>query len=157
MNPQLRPLDPCSPAGRTLLACSEDYTRALYPEVPIVFDPPEALVTQGVHLLGLSRGDGVWLGCGAVRLAQDGPLAYGEVFRMFVHAPHRRAGHARQLLQGLERHLLAQGVQRARLVTGQRQPAAIALYEALGYRARPPFGHHPAVDSAVFMEKTLAD
>ncbi|GAA4555076.1 GNAT family N-acetyltransferase [Planotetraspora kaengkrachanensis] len=57
-----------------------------------------------------------------------------ELKRIWTHPSHRRRGLARLVVRELEREAAARGYQRVVLSTGPRQPEAIALYLAGGYR-----------------------
>lgn len=87
----------------------------------------------------------------------DGPVSGGafrrhdrvtaELKRIWTAAGHRRRGLARRTLQALEHEIAACGYGRIHLTTGPRQPEAVALYRATGYRplfdvSSPPAGAH---------------
>src|SRR5690349_17925608 len=76
-----------------------------------------------------------------------------EIKRMYVRAEGRRAGTARAILAELERTAGAAGVQRLVLVTGSKQPEAIAMYRAAGYVDIPGFGHYADAPGAVHLAK----
>lgn len=83
--------------------------------------------------------DGVAVGCGGLRLLQDG---VGEVKRMYVDPAARGRGVARALLRGLLDHARAQGLRRVQLETGTEQPEAMALYASEGFEPVAGYGHH---------------
>lgn len=56
-----------------------------------------------------------------------------ELKRIWTDARFRRRGHARLLLEELEREIASRGYRRVYLTTGHRQPEAEALYLAAGY------------------------
>jgi GNAT superfamily N-acetyltransferase len=87
------------------------------------FEPP-----AGGMLVGLLGG--VPVTGGAFRRFDEGTA---ELKRIWTDARHRRRGHARALLEALEREIAAQGYRRIYLTTGNRQPEAEALYLATGY------------------------
>jgi GNAT superfamily N-acetyltransferase len=91
------------------------------------FGPP-----TGGMLVGLLGG--VPVTGGAFRRFDDGTA---ELKRIWTDARHRRRGHARVLLEALEREIAAQGYRRIYLTTGNRQPEAEALYLATGYSRLP--------------------
>jgi putative acetyltransferase len=94
------------------------------------------------------------VGCGAVKiLADDG--RYGELKRVYVLESHRGKGYSKAIMEKLEGHLRAQGIELARLETGISQPEAIGLYRRLGYVEREPFGAYAADPLSLFMEKRL--
>lgn len=78
-----------------------------------------------------------------------------EVKRMYVRADHRGHGHARAVLAELEAWAVALGATRARLETGVRQRAAIALYRRAGYAPIPNYGPYVGVSTSVCFERTL--
>ncbi|WP_237771075.1 GNAT family N-acetyltransferase [Kribbella sp. ALI-6-A] len=86
--------------------------------------------------------DGSAVGCGAVQAFEAvGPHpGDGESKRMYVLPKARGRGFARALLAGLEDLARTAGHPVLRLSTGDRQPEAIALYEASGYGAHRPVG-----------------
>jgi GNAT superfamily N-acetyltransferase len=91
-------------------------------------------------------------GCAALR-PYDSHTA--EVRRIYVLPAFRRRGIARTLLVCLERHAAELGYTRLLLQTGDRQLAAIALYEAVGYRRTSGFGAHIGDPTSVCFEKHL--
>lgn len=62
-----------------------------------------------------------------------------ELRKVTVPPEHRRRGLARNLLVVLEAEACHLGAERLVLDTGPKQPEAVALYEAVGYRRIPPF------------------
>ena len=105
----------------------------------------------------IARRDGAALGCGGVALC-DG---FAEVKRMYVRENARGLGVARALLGRIERETQASGRNVLRLETGDRQTAAMRLYERAGFRACGPFGDYTtmapqAIATSVFLEKRLA-
>ncbi|MDT7711256.1 MAG: hypothetical protein QOG20_6863 [Pseudonocardiales bacterium] len=105
---------------------------------------------------------------GVVLLLEDGgPVAGGafrrhdertaELKRIWTHSAHRRRGLARRVLDELEREIRARGYRRIYLTTGPRQPEAMALYLATGYRPL----YDPALDPEVIgphpFEKVVGD
>jgi GNAT superfamily N-acetyltransferase len=57
-----------------------------------------------------------------------------ELKRIWTHSAHRRRGLARLVLEELERRAARRGYRRIYLTTGHRQPEAVGLYLAAGYR-----------------------
>lgn len=78
-----------------------------------------------------------------------------EMKRTFVRSEARGAGLGRRLLHALEDAARRQGVGRISLETGIRQPEAIGLYRATGYRECPPFGSYALDPLSLFMTKRL--
>lgn len=110
---------------------------------PDDFEPP-----KGVYLVGLV--DGEPLAGGGVKTI--GP-ALGEIKRMYVAPAARRHGVARRLLEALEDAARELGHERVRLDTGPRQPHAVALYTAAGYREIGNYNDNPK--ATYFGEKSL--
>ncbi len=146
-------LDPFDPRALDLLAQSDAYHQALYPPESNHLVDPALLRPPAVCFLGAFEGDTL-LGCGAFkRMDDDG--RYGEIKRVFVPEAGRGRGVARALMAELERRLRAEGVPLARLETGIHQPEALALYRALDYRERGPFGGYQPDPLSLFLEKSL--
>jgi GNAT superfamily N-acetyltransferase len=78
-----------------------------------------------------------------IGLVNDSPVTGGafrrhdaqtaELKRIWTDRDHRSRGYARALLAQLEAETAARGYRRLYLVTGNRQPEAVALYDATGY------------------------
>ena len=83
----------------------------------------------------------------------DGEL---ELKRLIVLERARGGGHARALMATAEEHARSLGAPRLVLHTGDRQPAAIALYEATGWVRVPVFEPYTALDVSVCFAKDLA-
>ncbi|MFN8052626.1 MAG: GNAT family N-acetyltransferase [Acidimicrobiales bacterium] len=88
-----------------------------------------------------ARYDGVLVGCGAVR--RIGPDV-GEIKRMFVDESVRGLKIGAALLDRLEAHALARGMRELKLETSDRQPAAVGLYERVGFGRCEPWGEYLA-------------
>jgi len=83
-----------------------------------------------VFLVG--RLDGKPVACGALRPMEEEGVA--EVKRMYVEPEARGRGLSTRMLAALEEHARGHGFLCVRLETGTRQPEALRLYEAAGYR-----------------------
>jgi len=114
------------------------------------YRPDEAL-PNSVFIIG--RCDGVPVACGAIRPLEPG---VAELKRMFVRQDFRGRGFSRQILSSLESKAAAFGYASVRLETGDRQLAAIGLYQRLGYRRCEPFGIYVNSTQSVCLEKRLA-
>jgi len=104
----------------------------------------------------LARLDGLAAGCGGVALFGS----FGEVKRMYVRDDVRGRGVGRALLSRIELEAKANGLGLLRLETGDRQFAAIRLYERAGFRPCDAFGDYAsmtpqAIATSVFLEKQL--
>ena len=127
--------------------------------------PPEQ--RHGLPLAGIfvphmrffiARLDGVAVGCGGVALF-DG---FAEVKRMYAREAARGRGVAKALLERIEAVTRAAGLRVLRLETGEKQVAAMRLYERMGFARCGAFGAYAAmppaaISTSVFFEKVLAD
>ena len=115
-----------------------------------VVDPAEFRPPAGLFLV--AEVDGVPAGCGAWRVHGSGAV---EVKRVYVEPGFRRLGLARVLVRALEDSAAGAGHRAVVLNTGNRQPEALALYAALGYRPVPGYGLYAGEAGAVFLGKDL--
>jgi GNAT superfamily N-acetyltransferase len=131
---------PDTPDAATLVEELEAHLAARYPAESRHGFSVQRLVEEGVDFFVL-RVDGVPAGCGGILFVDPtDDEAYGEVKRMYVRSEHRGQGLGRRILAGLVAHARDRGVLLPRLETGIDQREAIGLYEAMGFRERPPFG-----------------
>ena len=118
---------------------------------PDQFAPPHGLFLMATRTRG---GSDAPVGMGGWRWG--GPAdGDAEIKRMYVREAGRRTGTARAILAELERSAHAVGVRRMVLVTGSKQPEAIAMYRATGYVDIAPFGHYADAPGAVHLGKPL--
>jgi GNAT superfamily N-acetyltransferase len=94
--------------------------------------------------------DGRPVGCAGLKAVDD---ETAEIRRVFLDGSVRGRGIGRQLLREVEAHARRLGYRRARLTTGDRQPEALALFRAAGYRDVSAFNSDPF--ASYWMEKTL--
>lgn len=139
-------VDPADPAGDDARACIDAYLAELAQRFPAGFDPrrgpsadPQELVPPSGLLL-LARLDGQPLGCGALKRIGTG---VGEIKRMWVSPAARGLGIAQRLLEALERHAAAMGLDTLRLDTNRALAEARVLYLRNGYREIPPYNDNP--------------
>ena len=66
-----------------------------------------------------------------------------EIKRLYVRPDMRRRGLGRRLLDQLEGVARTQGYAAVRLDTGARQPNAVRLFKAAGYREIPDYNANP--------------
>lgn len=78
-----------------------------------------------------------------------------EVKRMYTIAEARGKGLAKSVLQELENWARSLGFKSLILETGIRQHAAIALYEAAGYRRIPNYGQYAGIAESFCFKKLL--
>jgi GNAT superfamily N-acetyltransferase len=114
---------------------------------PVEFNPPD-----GGFLVAFIDGEPV--GCGGWR-SHDGTDDIAEIKRMYTAPGARRRGVGRALLAALEESARDQGRRQAILETGYRQPEAIAMYEACGYRRIPDFGFYKDEPGVVSFGRNL--
>jgi ribosomal protein S18 acetylase RimI-like enzyme len=90
--------------------------------------------------------------CGSIR-ELDGNS--GEVRRLYVHRDHRRRYVGRAVLLHLVSEARRLGYQRLCLETGNKQAAAIALYEGFGFKRIEAFGEYATDPTSVCFELWL--
>ncbi|GAB0119316.1 GNAT family N-acetyltransferase [Acidisoma sp. 7E03] len=140
-----------TPGVRRLLEQSWALSESLYPAESNHHLDEAALDVPEVSFF-VAKEDEAILGCGALKRMD---ATYGEVKSLFVDPAARGRGLARALLAAIEGEARAQGLALLRLETGIRQPEAIGLYEATGFRPIGPFGAYAPDPLSLFMEKTL--
>jgi putative acetyltransferase len=142
---------PDQPDVRRLLAESDAYHMNLYPPESLYLLDSAALRAPGVSFY-VARIDGAAVGSGAMLRLPDG---VAEIKRMFVAPASRGRGLGRRILAALEGEARQSGTTCLRLETGTRQPEAVALYRAMGFRKVPPFPGYRDDPLSVFMAKDL--
>jgi putative acetyltransferase len=148
---------PDQPDVHRLIEALDNYQRPLYPAASHHGIPMSALAQPHVLFAVLRTDTGQAIGCGAVVLnPSTGPVAYGEIKRMFVQPWHRGQGLARQLCEFLEAQAQARGCPELALETGIYQSEALALYARAGFEPCEPFGDYQPDPLSVFMRKRLA-
>ncbi len=130
--------------------------RALYPEL---FDDPNApfptnppTPPRGIYLLVYDGNKPI--GSGALRPIDESTV---EIRRMYVLKEYRRHGVARMILEALEQEAAKLKYSMMRLETGNRQTAAMRLYESFGFQRIPPFGPYMDDPLSICYEKTVYD
>lgn len=146
---------PITADGRALIAASQAYLESVYPPEAIFTLTAEELAAEAEAFLVARDTQGRPLGCVALVAGTDEGEAYAEVKRLVVLEEGRGRGIARALMAAFEEAARARGLSRALLETGPALSAAIALYSALGYRERPPYGDYAPHPASLFMEKRL--
>ncbi len=138
---------------------SQQLIAELWAEVDLIYGNREPTVPDvsgmegpdAVFLIARESGDAV--GCVALRPLRK---AIAEVKRMYVKPTARRRGLARQLMEALEVIAREKGFREIWLETGLGQPAAIQLYENLGYTQISSFGDYAQDPVSVCYGKRLA-
>ena len=92
------------------------------------------------------------VGCGALKEYAEKTM---EIKRMFVTMETRGKGIASMILKELEKWGFEMGIDKCILVTGNKQPEAIQLYEKSHYHLIPNYGQYEKVDICVCFEKKL--
>jgi GNAT superfamily N-acetyltransferase len=125
--------------------------------------PPEqqhGLTLEGIfqpHVrFFVARLDGAAVGCGGVALF----ATFAEVKRMYVRPDARGRGIGDALLSRIESEAKSAGLDVLRLETGDKQVAAMRLYDRAGFRPCAAFGDYAlmppyATATSVFLEKML--
>ena len=93
------------------------------------------------------------IGCGAFKRYDDSSV---EIKRMYVALNQRGKRVGAQILSELERWASELGFGSTILETGQRQVAAIALYEKSGYEVIPNYDQYVGVENSICMKKALS-
>lgn len=101
----------------------------------------------------IARDDGVAVACGALRRHADGS---GEIKRMYTRPSHRGRKIGARIVAGIEELARAEGIARLVLETGDRHPAAWAVYERAGFTRCGPVLDYPDSAWSVFYHKDLA-
>lgn len=141
-----------SPDSAALVADYVAEIKAMYPEwTP---DVPPRMTSRDVappdgHWL-LARRNGHPVGCAGLKRLDDNTA---EIKRIYVVPTARGAGVARALLSHLEKTAKQAGYAVARLDTGAKQPASVALFNSSGYTPIPNYNGNPV--AAHWFEKTL--
>lgn len=148
----IAPSNPTCSAVRELIAELDCYLEALYPPESRFGLDIEALQDQSVTLF-VAKTDDKPVGCGGIQLQAPG---YAELKRMYVRPNVRGKGIGKQILSQIEAFAKRSNVHTLRLETGVYQPAAIHLYQNLGYYPIPPFDDYKEDPLCLFFEKPLS-
>lgn len=132
----------------------------------IEFDPDAAIdeelrnVTEtyvdgdDTFLVGIVDGELVATG-GYRETARGDDVAVAEVGHLRVRPGVQRRGHARAMMDELERRATADGIERFVLETHEDLPAAQSLYETLGYSVTERVPHAVTGDEMLHYAKDL--
>lgn len=121
--------------------------------------PPEFVFHMTVEQMAepattvfIARDDGKAVGCGALKRHEGG---VGEVKRMFTRPSHRGRKIGAEIVRHVEALAREKGLKRLVLETGDRHPAAWAVYERAGFTRCGPVLDYPDSKWSVFYEKSL--
>lgn len=150
---ELRTTSPTAPESVSLIEELWRELDALYPEVDgASFQTHDLAGARSQFVVAWQNGEPV--GCGGVRsLGEDETAA--EIKRMYVAPSARGSGVGRSILRQLEKLAASSGFTRICLETGQRQPAAICLYQSEGYERIPCYGRYANDAMSVCFAKAL--
>ena len=144
-------IDPQSDIAVSLLREAAVDVRPLYGAVA---GPPwphnNPLGPRDVYVAGFDVDQAV--ACGAISEI-DGVTC--EVHRMYVLRSHRRRGFARAILSHLHAEATRLRFNRMRLETGNRQAAALCLYETYGFSRIEAFGRYILDPTSICYELRL--
>lgn len=142
-----------SSVATALIAALNAELSRLYPEEGAThfrLDVDEVQSGRGAFLVAYD--DERPVGCGAIRRLDE---RRAEIKRMFVEPGSRGRGAGRCMLNALETEARKLGVSRIVLETGDRDPAAIRLYESAGFVRIPRFGEYEHSPLSICMEKLI--
>jgi len=140
----------------------QDDIRALIAELNAVLlelTPPEFCYHMTVEEMAepdttvfIARDNGAAVACGALKRHEGG---VGEVKRMYTRLSHRGKKVGAAIVSRIEALARAEGITRLVLETGDRHPAAWAVYERAGFSRCGPVLDYPDSQWSVFYEKLL--
>jgi putative acetyltransferase len=102
----------------------------------------------------VARDGGAAVACGALRRHGGG---IGEVKRMYTRPSHRGRRIGSMIVGDIEALARSEGMKSLVLETGDRHPAAWAVYERAGFRRCGPVLDYPDSQWSVFFRKQLED
>ena len=148
-------VDPLGVAALSLLRQAAEEIRPLYagvlpPDRPWPENAP--LGPRDVYVVAYQAERPI--ACGALRQLSPGTV---EVKRMYVLPEHRRNRVAQAVLSHLVARARRLGYGRLVLETGDKQAAAMALYEKFGFHRIAPFGRYEDDPTSVCFERRLHD
>lgn len=149
---RIEPGDPDDPAFVRLHEALDRELGELYPADSIYSVEPDKLDAPGCCLLLGRNAEGEAVACGALRRLS---AEQAEIKRMYVVPEYRRQALGRRVLEELESRAARFGYKSLRLETGERQPAAIALYRSFGYVQIPCYNEYAYDPHSLCFEKKL--
>jgi putative acetyltransferase len=149
----IEPVSTPTPEVRALVGELEQVLSAEYPPEQRHGLKLDAIFQPNIRFFLARLGDTA-VGCGGVALFSD----FAEVKRMYVRPTARGQGAAQALLARMEDEAKRAALSVLRLETGDRQLAAIRVYERAGFRRCDAFGDYAtkppeAIATSVFFEK----
>jgi putative acetyltransferase len=140
----------------------QDDVRGLIAELNAVLlelTPPEFCFHMTVEEMAaadttvfIARDEGVAIGCGALKRHGGG---IGEVKRMYTRPSHRGRKVGAMIVERIEALAKEEGIARLVIETGDRHPAAWAVYARAGFARCGPVLDYPDSQWSVFYEKSL--
>jgi putative acetyltransferase len=153
----IREEDPRLPDGVMLIEEMRVFIDGTYPEdadLGIHPTPLDQLARDGVFVMARLGGEPVGIGSLMPHPPVDG-MPVMEVKRMYVREVARGRRVAENVLRWLEIIAKTRGAQKAVLMCGPRQPAALRLYERCGYSRRSAYGNNIEHPLCIYFEKRL--
>ena len=151
------------PVGIAVESPLQDDVRAMVAELNaelLELTPPEFCYHLTVEQMAgddtsvfIARDDGEAVGCGALKRHAGG---VGEIKRMYTRPSHRGRKIGAAIVAGIEALARQEEFTRLVLETGDRHPAAWAVYERAGFTRCGPVRDYPDSQWSVFYEKRLA-
>ncbi|PKF80776.1 GNAT family N-acetyltransferase [Vibrio sp. vnigr-6D03] len=123
---------------------------SLYSEDSNDLLPLGALNSEFVYFAGVYIQEEL-AACGAV-VFKKADKTYGEFKRIYVKPKFRGQNLSKGILDHLITESNARGVRTIRLETGNKQVAAIKLYETFGFKRRDVYGDYEHDPTSVYME-----
>jgi GNAT superfamily N-acetyltransferase len=143
MTIELVPTSLDHPDARRMLEAFAAWAAETYPGWSSTVGPsalPEEFVPPTGLFVVAYRDDGALAGCGGMKRLD---ASTGEVKRLYVVGHERKRGVALRMLGALEEAASHAGYTRVRLDTGNRQPAAVRLFESSGYEQIGDYNGNP--------------
>ncbi|CCN47535.1 putative IAA acetyltransferase [Vibrio nigripulchritudo MADA3029] len=128
----------------------DELMNSLYPAESNDLLPLHHLDEEHVYFAGIYQ-ENELAACGAVVFKDDDGV-YGEFKRIYVKPKFRGKDFARQVIKHLMDTAQNRAIPVLRLETGNKQAAAINLYESLGFTKRDQFGRYEYDPLSVYME-----